>query len=67
MDTVGRLLHEVELELQSRGIAYTVKRTYPTRDFFSVDDETLYVIRQKIINDATYELVVAAKMRKEVL
>ena len=67
MNAVGRILAEVEAELQNLNIKYTVIRTYPTRDFFSVDDRTLYVVRQKLLDDNTYELIVAAKMRKEVL
>lgn len=67
MDTVGRMLDEVEAELQNLNIKYTVIRTYPTRDFFSIDDKTLYVVRQRILEDNIYELIVAAKMRKEVL
>ena len=65
MEFVGRLLSAVELELKQQNISYTIQYTRPTRDFFKVDDRCLYVIRQRA-NGGRMELVVAAKMRKEV-
>ena len=65
MEFVGRLLSAVELELKQQNISYTIQYTRPTRDFFKVDARCLYVIRQRA-NGGRMELVVAAKMRKEV-
>lgn len=65
-DVIGRPLAEAEAMLQAGEIPYTVVRTYPTRDFFKVDENCLYIVRQKIIDDGTLQLVVAAKLRKEV-
>ena len=65
MEFVGRLLSAVELELKQQNISYTIQYTRPTRDFFKVDDGCLYVIRQRA-NGGRMEIVVAAKMRKEV-
>ncbi|MFA6850013.1 MAG: RNA-3-phosphate cyclase [Selenomonadaceae bacterium] len=66
VDVIGRPLTEAEAMLQVGKIPYTVMRTYPTRDFFKIDENCLYIVRQKTINDGTLQLVVAAKMRKEV-
>lgn len=66
MDTVGYLLAEVEPMLQAQKIRYAVKQTFPTRDFFKVDDSQLYIIRQTMDAAGGLQLIVAAKMRKEV-
>lgn len=66
MDTVGLLLKDVIIQLDNDGCKYTVERTYPTRDYFSIDEEMLYVVRQRQQGDGSLQLVVAATMRKEV-
>jgi len=66
VDVIGRPLAEAEAMLQAGKIPYTVVRTYPTRDFFKVDEDCLYIVRQKIIDDGTLQIVIAAKLRKEV-
>ena len=66
VDVIGRPLAEAEAMLQAEEIPYTVVRTYPTRDFFKVDEDCLYIVRQKIIDDGTLQIAIAAKLRKEV-
>lgn len=66
MDTVGLLLKDVIIQLDNDGWKYTVERTYPTRDYFPIDEEMLYVVRQRQQEDGSLQLVVAATMRKEV-
>lgn len=66
MDTVGLLLKDVMIQLDNDGCKYTVERTYPTRDYFSIDEDMLYVVRQQQQEDGSLQLVVAATMRKEV-
>lgn len=66
IDVVGCLLSDVEKCLQTEQIRYTIEKTVPTRDFFKVDDDCLYVVRQKLMPTGELQLIVAAKMRKEV-
>lgn len=66
IDVVGCLLSDVEKWLQTEQIRYTIEKTVPTRDFFKVDDDCLYVVRQKLMPTGELQLIVAAKMRKEV-
>jgi len=66
LDTVGLLLKDVIIQLDNDGCKYTVERTYPTRDYFPIDEEMLYVVRQQQQEDGSLQLVVAATMRKEV-
>jgi hypothetical protein len=65
VEFVGRLLSAVEPELKQQNVSYEIQYTHPTRDFFKVNDDCLYIIRQRT-NGGRLELVVAAKMRKEV-
>lgn len=66
VDGVGRALQEVISELDAKDRRYEVEYTVPTRDYFKVDENIFYVIRQKIKEDGSYQLTAAAKMRKEV-
>jgi len=66
VDVVGWLLSDAEKWLQAEQIRYTIEKTVPTRDFFKVDDDLLYVVRQKLSSTGELQLIVAAKMRKEV-
>ena len=66
VDIIGYLLPEAEARLQAAKMRYTVEKTAPTRDFFQVDDSQLYVIRQKCNAAGEMQIIVAAKMRKEV-
>lgn len=66
MNAVGRRFEVVKNELIVANCQYTVENTLPTRDFFKVDEDNLYVIRQKEMEDGSWQFIVAAKMRKEV-
>ena len=66
MDIIGYPLLEAEARLQAAKLSYTMEKTVPTRDFFKVDDSQLYVVRQKLNATGEMQIVVAAKMRKEV-
>ena len=66
VDIIGYLLPEAEGRLKAAKVRYTIEKTAPTRDFFKVDDSQLYVVRQKLNAAGEMQIVVAAKMRKEV-
>lgn len=65
MDTVAQPLSEVISKLEQNGSKYIVTVTKPSRTTFQLDDK-LYVIRQQLDADGTYNLIAAAKMGKEV-
>jgi hypothetical protein len=65
LDTVAQPLTEVICKLEQAEIKYIITMTKPTRTMFQLQD-TLYVIRQQIDVNGIYNLVVAAKMGKEV-
>ncbi len=65
IDVVGRPLAEAEALLQAAGINYATTVSRPTRDFFKTDEKCLYIVRQKL-HDGTLQLVLAARLRKEV-
>lgn len=67
MDLVGYPLAEAEARLQGKNLLYTVQRAASQRDFFKVDENDLYIVRQTRAKDGVYHFVAAAKMlRKEV-
>ena len=66
IDVTGLPQDVAELRLNQVGIAYSFEITRPTRDFFKVDEETLYVVRQKLTEQKKLLLTLAAKQRKEV-
>jgi hypothetical protein len=66
VETVGLSLATVIQQMNALNCPYTVKITRPTRDFFELEGDSLYVIRQQVDTDGTYHLVAAAKMGKEV-
>ena len=65
-DVLGRPLEEAERLLREADVTYTVERTRPTRHFFPVDEEKLYVVRALMCPDGSCRLTAAAKQRKEV-
>jgi len=50
-----------EARLREADVSYTTERTRPTRDFFPVDEDRLYVIRQREGADGKLLLALAAK------
>ena len=66
MDFLAQSLQSAIQQLTDLNCKYSVKTTRPTRDFFKLEGDSLYVIRQHLDTDGTYHLVAAAKMGKEV-
>lgn len=66
VDVVAHPLHEAVKLLKNLDIKYTVTVTEATSKKFSRQDDFLYVIRQHRCTDESLDLVVAAKMGKEV-
>lgn len=50
-----------EARLREAGISYTTEIARPTRDFFPVDEDILYVIRERRLADGKLLLTLAAK------
>lgn len=65
IDTVAQPLSEVISKLEQSNCKYNITVTKPSRTQFHLE-ETLYVIRQRLNADGIVNLVVAAKMGKEV-
>ncbi|WP_371371229.1 hypothetical protein [Sporomusa aerivorans] len=65
MDTVAQPLLNVIAMLEKNNIKYSVTVTKPSRNIQQLTD-TLYVIRQQLDADGSYNLIAAAKMGKEV-
>lgn len=63
-DVLGRLWPEAERMLKEAGCAYEVERTRPTKNFFPIDEEQLYVIRGKWLPAGQLRLTLAAKIVK---
>lgn len=66
MDIVGLPLSYAIDKLAEKNYRYKIERTVPTRDYFKVDGEKCFVIRQQRLEDGSFLLTAAAKMRKEV-
>ena len=66
MDTVGFQLQDVIKKLDNEGWKYTIQYTYPTRDYFPLDETMVYVVKQQQGNDGSLNLIVAATMGKGV-
>lgn len=66
MDVLAQSLQSAIQQLTDLNCKYTVKTTRPTRDYFKLEGDSLYVIRQHLAADGAYHLVAAAKMGKEV-
>ncbi len=65
-DCLGRPQAEAEQLLRASGLKFSEEITRPTRDFFQIDDNSLYVVRQRELADDTVCLTLAARMAKEV-
>ena len=50
-----------EAKLREAGISYITEIARPTRDFFPVDEDILYVIRERQMADGKLLLTLAAK------
>ena len=47
LDVAALPWKEAEARLREANVSYTTERTRPTRDFFPVDTNRMYVIRQR--------------------
>ena len=65
VDVLGIPWQEAKEHLEALGFLYEVEWTHPTRDFFPIDEQSPYVVRQRREGD-TMKLVLAARLRKEV-
>jgi hypothetical protein len=66
LDVVAHPLHEAVELMENLNIKYTVTVTEPTSKKFLRQENCFYVIQQHICNDGSYNIIVAAKMGKEV-
>ena len=55
LDVVGRPLAEAETLLRAADIKYTTTVSRPTRDFFKIEEQALYVVRQQLQPDGTFK------------
>jgi len=65
VDTVAHCLVVAKEQLDEVNVKYIISMTRPTRNLSNLDENYLYVIRQRIDTDGVYHLIVAAKMGKE--
>lgn len=65
MDSVAQDLAIVQTQLDEGNIKYSMTKTSPTRDLSKLNEELLYVIRQRVDEDGIYHLITASKMKKE--
>ena len=65
MDTVAQCLSLAKKMLDDGNMKYRISISYPTRTVPTLDETSLYVIRQQMDPDGTYHLTAAAKMGKE--
>lgn len=66
LDLVAQPLQEAVILFNNLNIKHTVTVTETTSKKFLTHKDCLYVIQQHISDDGSYNLVVAAKMGKEV-
>lgn len=60
-DVLGRPAEDAFRLLAAANVKYTTELTRPTRNFFSVDEARLYVVRVFICPDDSCRLTLAAK------
>ena len=61
-DVVGLPWSEAEAVLNESDIQFSLKRLRPERDFFHIDESSLYVVRCVRLSDGVLELTLAAKI-----
>lgn len=66
IDVVGRPWYLAKTLLNDAHIMYNVTVTRPTKDFFKLEPEGYYVIRQRQLSDGTLDIRIAARLLKEV-
>lgn len=63
-DVIGRSWEEAEVLLREAALPYSTDLARPTKHFFPVDENQLYVIRGRYAPDGTLGLTLAAKALK---
>ena len=66
IDVVGRPWHLAKALLNDANIRYNVTVTHPTKDFFKLEPDGYYVVRQRVLDDGTVDIRLAARLLKEV-
>lgn len=61
LDVMALPWKAAEAKLREANISYTTEIARPTRDFFPVDEDILYVIRERQLADGKLLLTLAAK------
>ena len=65
IDVVGRPWHLAKALLNDANIRYNVTVTHPTKDFFKLEPDGYYVVRQRVLDDGTVDIRLAARLLKE--
>ncbi len=65
VDVLGRSWQVAKERLDALALSYEIEWTRPTKDFFPVDEQSCYVVRQRREGDKI-KIVLAARLRKEV-
>jgi hypothetical protein len=65
IDTVALSLCKVKEQLDEAGVNYKIEITRPTRQVSNLEEDSFYIIRQRVHSDGVYHLLAAAKMGKE--
>ena len=65
-DVVGMPLDLAKNLLNEAHIRYNSVITYPTKSFFTLEDNGYYVVRQKLSDGGVLEITLAARLLKEV-
>lgn len=65
-EIIGQPLNDVSLQLTNQKVSFIVHTTQPERNILKLDEQHLYVVRQRFEADGILHLVAAAKMEKEV-
>ena len=59
VDVLGIPWQEAKERLEALGLLYDVEQTRPTRDFFPIDEQSPYVVRQRRDGDKISEECIA--------
>ena len=66
MDTVAQCLSAVKRQLDEVNAKYNITLTSPTNNLPHLDEDCLYVIRQRIDAGGVYHLVAAVQMGRAI-
>ena len=66
IDVVGMSWELAKGLLNEAHLRYNVIMTHPTKDFFKLEPDCYYVLRQRKMSDEAWEITLAARLLKEV-